>query len=338
MPGTVAALVQSLARRVGKDRGAENGGECTGIAISAVDRGPAGVKSRTGRRSGKLPPRPENKVEWARHVWDLTVPIRMPGLPPGYTVRSGRARERVPITQVVFRAYGSDPAWAQILAGVQDRMRERIGASLGATGCDYIVAEFAGRLVGVCGVMTVHWTGQNLTTGICVLPRHQRQGLGTCILATSLLRLRELGLRSAQVYTESGSVADRKLYPLFSSVRECPVEYPALHPTPPAHSEGGVEHNSYFKGNVQSLGFKSSDGSATVGVMAPGRYTFSTRSEEHVTILAGQLRVKLPNQSWRSLHPGESYRVPAHAAFGAHAVVDVAYVCSFGRGRVRARS
>ena len=78
----------------------------------------------------------------------------------------------------------------------------------------------------VSGIAKEHWTDQNLLTGICVLPEHQRKGLGRYLLGLSLLRLKEMGVQKAQVYTESGSLADKKIYPIFGSHREEGVRYP----------------------------------------------------------------------------------------------------------------
>ena len=65
-----------------------------------------------------------------------------------------------------------------------------------------------------------------------------------------------------------------------------------------------LKHNSYFNGQVQSLALVVDGVSATVGVMEPGKYTFSTSSEEHMTITAGVLRPSL----WRLGRPSKSKR------------------------------
>jgi len=109
-------------------------------------------------------------------------------------------------------------------------MTKRINETLGATGCHYVVAEFNGQIVGVSGVSRSHWTDQNLLTGICVAPEHQRRGLGAYLLAASLRCLRDMGLVAAKVYTEAGSLADQKIYPRFGSQREEGVQYPGLRP------------------------------------------------------------------------------------------------------------
>ena len=109
-------------------------------------------------------------------------------------------------------------------------MTERIQTTIGKPGSQYLVAEAKGHIVAVSGIAKEHWVGQNLLTGICVVPEHQQRGLGKYLLARSLLRLHEMGLETARVYTEAGSLADRKIYPRFGSTREVGVDYPALHP------------------------------------------------------------------------------------------------------------
>ena len=114
------------------------------------------------------------------------------------------------------------------MAGISERMIERIKTTLGSENADYVVARSGGEIVAASGVAREHWTDQNLLTGVCVLPEHQRKGLGRHLLGLSLLRLKRMGLRTARVYTESGSLADRKIYPLFGSRREEGVRYPGL--------------------------------------------------------------------------------------------------------------
>lgn len=172
----------------------------------------------------------ENDVIWVRFTWrlhDLDVSVTAPN---GYRFRPAVAGEVEEVTRVVLSAYASDPVWKDLFSGIRDRMTKRINETLGATGCHYVVAEFNGRIVAVSGVSRSHWTDQNLLTGICVAPEHQRRGLGTYLLAASLLCLRDMGLVAAKVYTEAGSLADRKIYPRFGSQREEGVQYPGLTP------------------------------------------------------------------------------------------------------------
>src|SRR4030042_3568814 len=58
-----------------------------------------------------------------------------------------------------------------------------------------------------------------------------------------------------------------------------------------------MKHNVYFDGKVQSLALETENGSATIGVITPGRYTFSTSTEERMVVTSGVLRAKLPEET-----------------------------------------
>lgn len=92
-----------------------------------------------------------------------------------------------------------------------------------------------------------------------------------------------------------------------------------------------MEHNVYHDGKVQSLGFQSDRGEATVGVCEPGTYIVPTDTQEQITFLSGWGKFKLPNQGWKDIKVGDTVIVPAHVevtwevALGA----DVCYFCLF---------
>jgi len=90
-----------------------------------------------------------------------------------------------------------------------------------------------------------------------------------------------------------------------------------------------MKHNVYFDGKVQSLSLETADGSATVGVITPGKYTFSTSTEEKMVITSGVLNVKLPDADWNKLKGGEQFIVQANASFDVEAEKDVSYICYY---------
>lgn len=90
-----------------------------------------------------------------------------------------------------------------------------------------------------------------------------------------------------------------------------------------------MKHNSYFDGKVQSLGLSEPEGPATIGVIEAGSYTFSTSSEERMTVLSGTLKAKLPGQDWKSFRQGEGFVVPTGVSFEVSAVSDIAYACRY---------
>jgi hypothetical protein len=173
----------------------------------------------------------ERETLWVRYTWDLQDFNPDLSVPAGYTFRSVAPTESKIAIDLVLSAYRSDPVWRPLMAAIEQRLTERILTTLGLPDTDYLAAEDGGHLTAISGVAKSHWTGQNLLTGVCVLPSDQRRGLGKYLLWLSLRRLRAMGLGQARVYTEKGSLADRKLYPLFGSVREENVEYPGIQPS-----------------------------------------------------------------------------------------------------------
>jgi ribosomal protein S18 acetylase RimI-like enzyme len=166
---------------------------------------------------------------WVRYRWDLTqLPVSL-SPPATYNFRLATPAEAARLTEVVLAAYAAEPAWAPQLSTIAERMTQRIRETIGQANAAYLVVEQNDVVVGVSGVAETHWTDQQLLTGICVLPAHQRRGLGTFLLGESLRWLRERGLAQAQVYTEKDSMADRRLYSRFGSRREVGVEYPGAH-------------------------------------------------------------------------------------------------------------
>lgn len=91
-----------------------------------------------------------------------------------------------------------------------------------------------------------------------------------------------------------------------------------------------IKLNTYFDDNVRSLGYTDPEGSATVGVMLPGEYTFNTVAPETVTVITGCLTVKLPNTQSFTDHPaGSTFDVPADSAFNLRVESPTAYLCRF---------
>jgi purine/pyrimidine-nucleoside phosphorylase len=90
-----------------------------------------------------------------------------------------------------------------------------------------------------------------------------------------------------------------------------------------------MKHNTYFEGRVQSLEVATASGRATVGVIEPGTYTFSTSSEEHIVVVEGTLKAKVPGAGWRSFAKGQEIVVPSGVSFDVEAAGDVAYICYY---------
>ncbi len=88
--------------------------------------------------------------------------------------------------------------------------------------------------------------------------------------------------------------------------------------------------NEYFDGNVKSIAFTTSEGPATIGVMAKGEYEFSTSTKEIMIVVSGKLTVKLPEQQiWKDYNVGDKFIVDANKKFQLKINEDSSYICYY---------
>lgn len=90
------------------------------------------------------------------------------------------------------------------------------------------------------------------------------------------------------------------------------------------------ETNEYFDGNVKSIAFQSETLPASVGVMEVGDYTFGTGAKEYMTVVSGNLTVKLVGATqWSRYNAGETFEVEANSRFDVKVAVQTAYLCLY---------
>lgn len=91
-----------------------------------------------------------------------------------------------------------------------------------------------------------------------------------------------------------------------------------------------MQVNTYFDNQVASLGYENSNGRASVGVMQPGRYEFSTADDERMVVLSGALVVQRVNDPEPLLYSdGEEFRVPNGETFTVEVTEPTAYLCEY---------
>ena len=89
--------------------------------------------------------------------------------------------------------------------------------------------------------------------------------------------------------------------------------------------------NEYFDGKVKSIAFNTETKPATVGVMAPGDYVFSTGDKEKMVVVSGALIIKLASDDeFTTYNAGESFNVDANSAFDVKVETETAYLCIYG--------
>jgi len=88
--------------------------------------------------------------------------------------------------------------------------------------------------------------------------------------------------------------------------------------------------NEYFDGQVKSISFQSPTLPASVGVMAAGEYEFGTSQKETMTVVSGELVVRLPgSDDWKAFAAGTSFIVEANEKFQLQVATETAYLCTY---------
>jgi purine/pyrimidine-nucleoside phosphorylase len=91
-----------------------------------------------------------------------------------------------------------------------------------------------------------------------------------------------------------------------------------------------LKHNSYFDGSVQSIGFERLGRRMTAGVIAPGEYHFGTEAPERMSVVSGELTVRLaPGGEWRGYPAGTTFEISGKSGFDVRAAEPSAYLCEF---------
>ena len=88
--------------------------------------------------------------------------------------------------------------------------------------------------------------------------------------------------------------------------------------------------NEYFEGKVKSIAYQTTEGPATIGVIAPGEYEFGTSTVEYMTVTSGEMDVLLPGEKdWKLFREFETFVVPKDRSFKVKTEKDVTYRCYY---------
>ena len=90
-----------------------------------------------------------------------------------------------------------------------------------------------------------------------------------------------------------------------------------------------IKVNEYFDGAVKSLGFEFNGAPYTVGVVLPGEYSFGTEKEEHLTVILGEMSVRVPGENWKGIKTRETVVFPPRITFKVKTDEVVSYVCKY---------
>jgi len=91
-----------------------------------------------------------------------------------------------------------------------------------------------------------------------------------------------------------------------------------------------IKASEYFEGAVKSLGYQSSEGKSTIGVIEIGEYEFNTSMHETMLIIEGELQVKLPGKNhWEIFRKGQAFEIDAMQSFKVRNTIQTSYLCKY---------
>lgn len=164
-------------------------------------------------------------IPWIRFAWDLEqVDSGLPSHAP-FVARYAARDEEAAVQKMVLSAYSTDSAWGSTSRQMEDYLKTHVEKSFSKETPSCIVLQHGARVIGA-SVFTAEAAANNhLLSGPCVLHEYRSRGLGSVLLQTTLLALREAGLPQAYGLTRDHTTASRFLYPKFGGQSE-PWEAP----------------------------------------------------------------------------------------------------------------
>jgi len=160
-------------------------------------------------------------ARWTRFSWDLRnfAPV-YPAIDKRYSIREAAPEDEKGVRTAVVTAFTLDPHWNT--AQFRDRLDAALDlvfnpkANAGRVPC--LVITHGARIIGASAVSSWREAENHLLTGPCILMEYRNRGLGTALLAHSLLYLKEAELQIAHGTTLQGTPTERFLYRKFNSV------------------------------------------------------------------------------------------------------------------------
>lgn len=162
-------------------------------------------------------------TRWTRFAWDLTrFSPAYPAVDSRYNIRQATAEDEKAVRTVVLSAFTLDSNWAFMMNVLRSQLESTLDSLFddkepegGRPVC--LVITHGSRIIGA-SVLTLRRDAENhLLTGPCVLMEYHNRGLGTALLAESLLVLRDSGVKSAYGMTVQNAPTGQFVYSKFNS-------------------------------------------------------------------------------------------------------------------------
>lgn len=156
---------------------------------------------------------------------ELPVPTVSPLL-----LRSAQKGEEETVLKVLLTAFAMDTTWGDINRRLEEGMERYVEEGFDRPDPSCIVALHGQRVVGASLLDANPDAGNHLLSGPMILHEYRNRGVGSGLLAASLIFLRDKGLTKVRGVTRANSTVSRFVYPKFSSVQSPYNQDPLLPP------------------------------------------------------------------------------------------------------------
>jgi GNAT superfamily N-acetyltransferase len=158
-------------------------------------------------------------ISWICFEWELaSLELPVPSIQP-LILRPAEKGEEDTVLKVLLSAFAMDTAWGDISRKLEEGMGRYVEQAFDRPDPSCIVALHGQRVIGASLLDADADAGNHLISGPMILHEYRNRGVGSGLLAASLILLRDRGVKKAHGVTRANSTVSRFVYPKFSSIQ-----------------------------------------------------------------------------------------------------------------------
>lgn len=162
---------------------------------------------------------------WTRFSWELNgfTPVYSE-IDTRYSIRTATVEDERAVRAAVLSTFTLDSHWNYLLRHLSDQFESSLdlvfesGDRRHSDDLPCLVITHGARIIGASALNTWPEAENHLLTGPCVSMEYRNRGLGTALLAQSLLFLKATGVKIATGLTRQNTPTEKFLYAKFGSI------------------------------------------------------------------------------------------------------------------------